>query len=1023
MKRKWITGILCLAVSLGVCAFSGCKDTENSSSQDSSASQDSGESSVDPIELVDTQLTLEVDAEFQLRTTDGVSYDTYTSDNTDVCEVTANGKVRAKSKGTANVSVVTPDGTLVCVVTVTEKASTETQAVYFVELSAAKLVKVGDAIQITAKVQRNGENTDENVTWSVSNEAVTYTTNGNEINVTGAVKGTCVINAAIGGFETSVTVKIYDDSCILASPELTFAEGLVSWEANENAVGYRITVNGGESWEETKETSYTMDGYCNPLDVAVVARADENSEYVDSQYALNTYSVTSTQMQSATNGVSSMTATGAEYAITPTDSVLLYIYGNDNALLANGGDVALFVDTAVVFDVKGVEGTKITFVSESADGAKAISEFTVGETYQTVGYLLNAYGEQCYIIADGAVTLTNVSLQRNPQDFVYSSVYLNVLAAMEEGEEELAYIKDNVKYLAPAERALFEERASEEVKTTLADVQIFGENIALGDMTFNSAYTASYTFYEKGNGFKVEVGANDGNADTQWIYFDTLLPETQPEAEKFIWNIYSDGTRNEFYFRTNDWVRKTLSTGWNQVEVTWEELQSGKIIFQSGAKDVTATYILGSIIAVEKTVVGGVSFLDQTFSAADVHKNGLTATDIVEEEKNLVQVVVDNDAVGAMMEFTALVPTEDPGYDYYIWNIWSETAGKIAVRNNSWDYCTYKNIVAGWNEFMITRTEMTQNGRFQLYISEQYFDGKPETVTIKLGEVYGVQVGMQFINDRLSTEKLTIPGGYTASDATALDVNGETIAVLELQVNNDGGNQLSLDNMIPAEDPGYEYYIWNVWAEYDGNIIIRQKSDWTQKNISLKAGWNEVKITYSEMSMEMFRLLIQAKNFKDSENAVPATVTIKLGALRGVNSVMFLGEKITLSQLTVPNGYTASETYALAESGTEYNATITFVVDNANKGTLLDFTSFIPTELPEDEQYVWNIYVEKAGNMIVRNGGWNYQTTKTLNAGWNQVVITRNELTAQGKFELYFTEASFDGAPETITVILGNFEG
>jgi len=528
------------------------------------------------------------------------------------------------------------------------------------------------------------------------------------------------------------------------------------------------------------------------------------------------------------------------------------------------------------------------------------------------------------------------------------------------------------------------------------------------------------------------------------IEYDNMLAtdhedKLKPESLSFLQQNYVDAVN-------------TVASNYT-VEYYFEQAD-GSFVIDSNETEVIASTIGASVSATEKSFDGyyfdvnnvgnvksgtvyannklvlkmyygkGVGFLDTSFSAANLNANGLSATNALDAEQGkVVEIVVNNDSVGAMLEFTSFVPAEDPGYEYYIWNIWSEVAGQIAVRNNSWNYCTYKNVVAGWNEFKVTRAEMTNNNRFQLYVSEQYFSGTPETVTIKLGALRGVN-GVQFLDQGIMKADVKIGGGYTVTEEVSLATDGKAYeTVLDVVVNNDAmGGMLDFTALVPAEDPGYSYYIWSIWSNVAGQIAVRNNS-WsycTYKNVV--AGWNEFKVTRTEMTQNgYFQLYISEQYF----NGKPETVNIKLGAFRGVKATQFLDSTISVSDSSIGfgSGVTAVEEIALAADGKTYETTLALTVDNDSNGRMINFTHLVPAEDPGYEYYVWNIWSEVAGKIAVRNNSWSYCTYKNVVAGWNEFKITRAEMTNNNSFQLYISEQYFNGKPATVNIKLGAFRG
>lgn len=130
----------------------------------------------------------------------------WTSSNTAVATVDANGKVTAKAAGSSTITATTQtDGkTATCAVVVT-KQDDNTVPVSAVKLSATSqnLVK-GKTLALTATVEPSNA-TDKTVQWASSNSAVATVQNGT---VTAVGKGTATITASAGGKTASCTITV-----------------------------------------------------------------------------------------------------------------------------------------------------------------------------------------------------------------------------------------------------------------------------------------------------------------------------------------------------------------------------------------------------------------------------------------------------------------------------------------------------------------------------------------------------------------------------------------------------------------------------------------------------------------------------------------------------------------------------------------------------------------------------------------------------------------------------------------------
>lgn len=126
----------------------------------------------------------------------------YTSSNKKVVTVSSTGKLTAKAKGTATITVTGTDTGIKKKVAITVKEI----AVNKVQITAsAKSIYVGKSLKLTAKVTPS-DATHSKVTWKSSNTSVaTVTSKGT---VKGKKAGSCIITATAGGKKATYKVTV-----------------------------------------------------------------------------------------------------------------------------------------------------------------------------------------------------------------------------------------------------------------------------------------------------------------------------------------------------------------------------------------------------------------------------------------------------------------------------------------------------------------------------------------------------------------------------------------------------------------------------------------------------------------------------------------------------------------------------------------------------------------------------------------------------------------------------------------------
>ena len=155
------------------------------------------------------------------------------------------------------------------------------------ELSINKdVVKLGisQSVELVVEVSKNGEATDEVVTWSVDNAEIAElgTANGNTVQVTAKSAGSAVVTATISDKTISCTVTVASGA--VGNPEITnLTSTSVEWGAVTGVAGYKVSVDGGVSFidVDATKTSFDLAQGVNPFDIKIQAIGDDT--HLDSQ--------------------------------------------------------------------------------------------------------------------------------------------------------------------------------------------------------------------------------------------------------------------------------------------------------------------------------------------------------------------------------------------------------------------------------------------------------------------------------------------------------------------------------------------------------------------------------------------------------------------------------------------------------------------------------------------------------------------------------------------------------------------
>ena len=207
---------------------------------------------------------------------------TYSSTDEAVAVVSDSGMVTAISDGVAFIEV--SDGKTTANVKISVIRSVE-----YIRLGATEVgfVKGGEKA-VKAEVIKNGEATDDEVTFSCESGAVKLVKNGKSVTISASAAGYYTVIVSCGEMQTTITVKVVGENAkLLATTESTIENCVtLKWNAVENADGYEFMVNGG-GWSvvngsSVDVTSYTQDlKYGETVVFAVRAVAKSNYDYFD----------------------------------------------------------------------------------------------------------------------------------------------------------------------------------------------------------------------------------------------------------------------------------------------------------------------------------------------------------------------------------------------------------------------------------------------------------------------------------------------------------------------------------------------------------------------------------------------------------------------------------------------------------------------------------------------------------------------------------------------------------------------
>ena len=254
-------------------------ESESYSKSDSDKTSESSDEG--KLTVKDKSKTLFVGETYEIEPTSEGEF-TYSSTDEEVAVVSDSGVVTAVSDGVAFVEVSNGKSNANVKINVIK-------SVEYIRLDANEVgfVKGGEKT-IKAEVIKNGEISDDEVTFTCESEGVKLVKNGNTVTISASVTGYYTVVVACEDLKESIIVKVVGENAKMLGTTESEVENCVTlkWNAVENADGYKVMVNGGE-WTDVSVTSLDVTEYTKDLKngekavFAVRAVAKNNFGYLD----------------------------------------------------------------------------------------------------------------------------------------------------------------------------------------------------------------------------------------------------------------------------------------------------------------------------------------------------------------------------------------------------------------------------------------------------------------------------------------------------------------------------------------------------------------------------------------------------------------------------------------------------------------------------------------------------------------------------------------------------------------------
>ena len=278
MKKSILCLLIVMILGLTLAATACGKNGESGNNDEPSASV--SEVFKTP-NVAEKEKTLRIGESYKI-TADGDGKLSFVSSDVSVASVSDNGTVTAISDGTAFITVSGENAEVTCRINVIKAND-------YIRLGKTEtgVVKGGEVV-VEAEIIENGKKVNGDISFTSDSDDLKIAKNKNTVTLCSDKTGYYVVTASYKTLTAKITVKVVNENAkTLASPVLTTKNCVVlKWNAVNFADGYRISVNGGTSIEESG-TAFDISEYTKNLEygekavIAVSAVAKNNFDCLD----------------------------------------------------------------------------------------------------------------------------------------------------------------------------------------------------------------------------------------------------------------------------------------------------------------------------------------------------------------------------------------------------------------------------------------------------------------------------------------------------------------------------------------------------------------------------------------------------------------------------------------------------------------------------------------------------------------------------------------------------------------------
>ncbi len=227
----------------------------------------------------DRELVYEYDGDYEVK---------FESSDTDVVQVSNDGKLSAIKEGVVFVTIYANTKSDICRVNITD---TE----YFIDLGYSEYSMVtGSSLKLTANTYKDSQPYSSEVSWSISDSNINkyeFTVNGNSVTFNAKDIGYYTITATNGKASASCKIKVLNENAKRAdAPSVSVDKcNTLKWNKSNDIDTYQVIVDGqnpvivnGTSMDITQFIGVENLPYGKDLKIMVKTYAQDNFDYVDS---------------------------------------------------------------------------------------------------------------------------------------------------------------------------------------------------------------------------------------------------------------------------------------------------------------------------------------------------------------------------------------------------------------------------------------------------------------------------------------------------------------------------------------------------------------------------------------------------------------------------------------------------------------------------------------------------------------------------------------------------------------------